>query len=188
MKNFKYLVLLFLLMGCGTIKKNLQKKQVELAQNTEKIEQYKKTIDSLSQKLTQVRSEKQKEVTKIEWRYTAPKIDTLFIKDKSPVWLRIGKDSVNISALPSGSTLSAGNTNERTVEFYERIINELKRKIETAEGKTITKTEIEYVDKEKFVEVERTAYNWWLFVLIFCLGLFTPELIKFSINKLKPGI
>lgn len=188
MKNLKYLFLSFLLMGCGTLKKNLQKKEVEISQNTSTIEHYKKTIDSLSQKLTQIRSEKQKEVTKIEWRYTAPKIDTLIIKDKTPIWLRIGKDSVNISALPSGSTLSAGNSTERTVEFYESIINELKKKIETAEGKTITKTEIEYVDKEKLVEVERTAYNWWLFVLIFCLGLFTPEFIKFALNKLKPGI
>lgn len=188
MKNLKYLLLIFLLLGCATVKKNTEKKEVVFNQDQTTISEMRKTIDSLSQKLTQIKSEKQKEVTKIEWRYTAPIVDTVFVNQKTPIWLKIGNDSVNVASLPSGSSLSAGNTNERTVEYYQSIIEELKHQISTAEGKTTVETTTKYVDREKLVEVERTAYNWYLFVGIFCLGLFTPEMIRFVINKMKPGI
>ncbi len=185
MKTIKFLLIALLFIGCN-VQKKVQKSETTISQNEEIISTYKKKIDSLSEKLTQVRSEKQKEVTKIEWKYTAPTIDTLFIKEKVPVWLMIAGDSVNVSSLPSGSSLSYGNSTEKTIEFYEIVIKELTKKLEEAQGKVITNTNIEYVDREVIREVEKSAYNWYLLAVIFALGMFTPEIFKFVMKKINP--
>jgi len=53
------------------------------------------------------------------------------------------------------------------IEYKERV------KIERIKGKTITKNH----------EVVKYRLNWWLLLLSFILGIFSPKLIKFVLTK-----
>ncbi|NBV92112.1 MAG: hypothetical protein EBR91_08090 [Flavobacteriia bacterium] len=57
--------------------------------------------------------------------------------------------------------------------FQTRIAYKERVKIQRITGKTITKNH----------EVVKYRFNWWLLLLSFILGIFSPKLIKFALTK-----
>jgi len=57
--------------------------------------------------------------------------------------------------------------------FQERIAYKERVKIQRIKGKTITKNH----------EVVKYRFDWWLLLLSFFLGIFSPKLIKFVLTK-----
>ena len=60
-----------------------------------------------------------------------------------------------------------------TTRFQERIRYKERVKIQRIQGKTITKNH----------EVVKYRFNWWLLLLSFILGIFSPKLIKLVLTK-----
>lgn len=174
---FLFIITLLLVASCGarSVHKFKTDETVKL-----KIDSTHNHVESIVQSkdvLTKLNTTNIKDV--ISWSYEAPN-DT--IRDVKPVWIKIGKDSIDLSSLPKGSKLHF--TNDKSIKTkdstsIDKTITDENSNTEIKLNKDINRTK---TTKES--DIHRGSTNWVLAIVCFLVGWFAIPIIKSIFKKI----
>ena len=192
MKNL-ILFSLHLISGCGGRKVDLNTLKKSGSTNTSETKETKQKELNDSEKVQSVEQNTKTVLLTTGWKYSAPPIfpgvDPCNNGLAKPFWIMTASgDSIDISLLPSGSTLETNQIKEDSESKFKRRLSEKDRKIKELEESLSKKAKIQYVDKEKLKEVERQSIQWILVGFAFAGGIFLPGLFKRIYKIIKSKI
>ena len=194
MKNLILILFsLLLISGCGGRKESLNSSKKSGSIDTSESKETKQKEDTTSEKVQSVEQNTKTVLLTTGWKYSAPPIfpgiDPCNNGLSKPFWIMTASgDSIDVSLLPSGSTLETNQIREDSESKFKSQLSEKERKIKELEDKLSKKAKIQYVDKEKLKEVERQSIQWILVGFAFAGGVFIPGLIKWIFKLIKPKI
>lgn len=180
-------ILALLTLGCAGRK---VKKSKELYE-AKKTAQRDVTIDKTSNVKTEtdeaVNVSRSSENITTSWRYVAPTMPTL---NPKPIWLRIGNDSINLSALPEGSSIESLSGVFKSKTDSGSIIKRLTEELNNLK-KSDKSTSSEFVQASIVrKEIVKESITWYLIGAALLVGLFLPKIItliwKFIKSKIYP--
>ena len=194
MKNLILILFsLLLISGCGGRKEALNTLKKSGSTNTSETKETKQKELNDSEKVQSVEQNTKTVLLTTGWKYSAPPIfpgiDPCNIGLIKPFWIMTATgDSIDVSLLPSGSTLETNQIREDSESKFKSQLSEKERKIKELEESLSKKAKIEYVEKIKLKEVERQSIQWILVGFAFAGGVFIPGLIKWIFKLIKPKI
>ena len=194
MKNLILILFsLLLISGCGNRKVSLNSSKKSGSIDTSESKETKQKEDTTSEKVQSVEQNTKTVLLTTGWKYSAPPIfpgiDPCNNGLSKPFWIMTATgDSIDVSLLPSGSTLETNQIKEDSEIKFKSQLSEKERKIKELEDKLSKKAKIQYVDKEKLKEVERQSIQWILVGFAFAGGVFIPGLFKRIYKLIKPKI
>ena len=194
MKNLILILFsLLLISGCGGRKVALKALKKSGSTNTSETKETKQKELNDSEKVQSVEQNTKTVLLTTGWKYSAPPIfpgiDPCNIGLIKPFWIMTATgDSIDVSLLPSGSTLETNQIKEDSESKFKSQLSEKERKIKELEDKLSKKAKVEYVEKIKLKEVERQSIQWILVGFAFAGGVFIPGLIKWIFKLIKPKI
>lgn len=191
MKNLILILFsLLLISGCGSRKVSLKSSKKSGSTDTSESKETKQKEDTTSEKVQSVEQNTKTVVLTTGWKYSAPPIfpglDPCNNGLAKPFWIMTASgDSIDVSLLPSGSTLETNQIREDSESKFKSQLSEKERKINEREDKLSKKAKIEYVEKIKLKDVERQSIQWMIVGLAFAGGIFLPGLFKWIYKLIK---
>ena len=194
MKNlFLILFSLILFSGCGGRKVALSTSKKSGSTNTSEIKETKQKELNESEKVQSVEQNTKTVLLTTGWKYSAPPIfpglDPCNNGLSKPFWIMSASgDSIDVSLLPSGSTLETNQIREDSESKFKTDLFEKERKIKELEDKLSKKAKTEYGEKIKLKDVERQSIQWTIVGFAFAGGIFLPGLFKGIYKIIKSKI
>lgn len=165
-----------LVLSCGARKARKFRSDETKKEKTDSTFTNVKSVDSLKDVFTKINTTTINDV--VSWHYEAPN-DT--IRSVNPVWIRAGKDSINLSSLPKGSKLYFSNVKSIMTKDSTNI-DKTETKVKDSIGVKLNK-ETENSKSTKTSDVQRESTNWVLAFIAFLLGWFLIPIIKSIFKK-----
>lgn len=180
------LFLALFILGCAGRKVNKDKRKFEAEKHTQRDTRTDSSSIKKSQTDTSIKVNRSIIDLSNSWRYVAPTIpDPL---PRSPVWVRIGSDSIDLSSLPTGSSLESIFTNRESKSDSAAIINDLKSEINNLK-KSDKKSTSESVKETIYrKEIVKQSMQWYLIGAAALAGLFLPGILKYLWKLIKSKI
>jgi len=194
MKNLILILFsLILFSGCGGRKVALSTSKKSQSTNTSENKETKQKELNESEKVQSVEQNTKTVVLTTGWKYSAPPIfpglDPCNNGLSKPFWIMTASgDSIDVSLLPSGSTLETNQIREDSESKFKSQLSEKERKIKELEERLSKKAKIEYVEKVKLKDVERQSIQWMIVGFAFAGGIFLPGLFKWLYKIIKSKI
>lgn len=183
MKNLIFLLLL-LMFSCGNLKKQLQSSEEKYSETQKEVEKWRKKYDSMVHVYQKEIREIKQETTSNNWEYSAPpllpgvKPDTVRVTE--PIWMRVNGEMVNLAQLPPGSTFSSSSQVQKLTEYYRNEVQRMERVIADLKAQKQSEAKIQYIDRDRLVEVERQTVSWMLVCAALVLGIFIPDVFRWG--------
>lgn len=165
-----------LVLSCGARKARKLRSDETKKEKTDSTFTNVKSADTLKDVFTKINTSTINDI--ISWYYEAPNDS---IRNVNPVWIRAGKDSIDLSSLPKGSKLHFSN--DKSIKTKDSInIDKTVTKAKDSIGVKLNK-EKENSKSTKSSDVKRESTNWVLAFIAFLLGWFLIPIIKSIFKK-----
>lgn len=180
------LFLAFFMLGCAGRRVDKDKRKFEAEKHTQRDTRIDSSSSKNSKTDTSVKVNRSVIDLSNSWRYVAPTIpDPL---PRSPVWVRIGKDSIDLTTLPSGSSIESIFTNRESRSDSAAIINELKSEINNLKKSDKQSTNEAVKETIYRKQIVKQSMQWYLIGAAALAGLFLPGILKYLFKLIKSKI